>query len=436
MVVLVALAMPVLLGMTAFAVDVSQWSGRKNSIQAAADNSVLSAVVGAAQTGATFAQIQNQALAVAAATGFTHGQGGVTVTVHQPPLSGPNVATPGAIEVIITQPQTRYFAGLLGAAPTISGRAVALVARTPACLLALHPSASSAIALSNAVSVGATNCTVAANSSSASAVSLVNASRLTASNLNVVGNYTTANGSTVVTPPTIIKTSAPATADPYASLAVPSFSTSGCSHKVNVINGATQTITAGCYGGINVANAARLTMSPGNYIINGGGGISVTNASTLTMGAGIYIINGGSFSLANGTTTTASGVSIVLTNTPSAPGSPNWGSVSFVNATNFTLTPPTSGAFQGVAFYMDRNAPATITDTFANASSTSLTGSLYFPSQPVNYANASSAGPACLQLIALRVSFTNAASFGTSCGSLVVPGLQPPAGYSKGKPAE
>jgi hypothetical protein len=265
-------------------------------------------------------------------------------------------------------------------------------------------------------------------------VSLVNASTLTAANLNVVGNYTTANASTVNA---TIKTGAPATADPYASLAVPSFSTSGCSPKVIVTNSATTTITAGCYNGISVSNAAHLTMSPGNYVINGGGGISVTNASTLTMGAGIYIINGGSFFLANATTATASNVSIVLTNTPSAPSTSNWGSVSFTNATNFTLTPPTSGAFQGVAFYMDRNAPPTITDTFANASSTSLTGSLYFPSQPVNYANASSAGPACLQLIALRVSFANAASFGTSCGSLDVPGLRPVYGANgKGVPAE
>ena len=65
-IVLVALAMPVLLGMTALAVDVSQWSGRKNAIQAAADNSVLSAVMAGAQAGATLAQIQNQAYAVAA----------------------------------------------------------------------------------------------------------------------------------------------------------------------------------------------------------------------------------------------------------------------------------------------------------------------------------------------------------------------------------
>ena len=87
-VVLVALAMPVVLGLTALAVDVSQWSSRKNSIQAAADNSVLSAAVAAAQSGATSAQITNQALAVAAATGFANGQNGVTVTVNNPPASG------------------------------------------------------------------------------------------------------------------------------------------------------------------------------------------------------------------------------------------------------------------------------------------------------------------------------------------------------------
>ena len=81
MAVLVALAMPVLLGLTAFAVDVSQWSSSKNAIQGAADNSALSAIV-AGQAGASSAQITNQALAVAAATGFTNGQGGVTVTVN------------------------------------------------------------------------------------------------------------------------------------------------------------------------------------------------------------------------------------------------------------------------------------------------------------------------------------------------------------------
>ena len=348
----------------------------------------------------------------------------MTVTVNNPPASGPNAANTSAYEVIITQPQTRYFAGLLGAAPTISGRAVALVGGSPGCVIA-RATSGTGISIVNATNVGAKNCTVAANSSSPTAVDLLNASLLTASNLNVVGNYQAANASTVVSPPTIIKTNAPATKDPYANLAVPSFNTGGCQPKVTVTNGATNTIGPGCYNGISVSNAAKLTMTAGNYIINGGGGISVTNASTLTMGAGIYIINGGSFSLANATTTTASGASIVLTNTPSAPGTPNWGSVSFVNASNFTLTPPTSGAFQGVAFYMDRNAPATITDTFANASSTSLTGSLYFPSQPVNYANASSAGPACLQLIALTITFANAASFGTSCPpGLVVPGFQ------------
>src|ERR1700730_16733254 len=190
-VVLVALAMPVLLGLTAFAVDVSKWSSTKNSIQAAADNSVLSAVMSAAQAGATITQIKNQAFAVAAATGFTNGQGGVTVTVNTPPTSGgytSSTYTNSAYEVIIKQPQTRYFAVLLGAAPTVSGRAVMLAAGNRACVLALAPSGIG-ISLANATSIGATKCAVAANSSSGSAVSLTNASTLTAANLNVVGNY-------------------------------------------------------------------------------------------------------------------------------------------------------------------------------------------------------------------------------------------------------
>src|ERR1700730_318380 len=188
-VVLVALAMPVLLGLTAFAVDVSKWSSTKNSIQAAADNSVLSAVMSAAQAGATITQIKNQAFAVVAATGFTNGQGGVTVTVNTPPTSGgytSSTYTNSAYEVIIKQPQTRYFAVLLGAAPTVSGRAVALVAGSPACLLALDKTASSAISMSGGASVGATNCTVAANSSSGTAVTGSGGASLTAANLNIV----------------------------------------------------------------------------------------------------------------------------------------------------------------------------------------------------------------------------------------------------------
>jgi Flp pilus assembly protein TadG len=326
-IVLVALAMPVLLGLTAFAVDVSQWSSSKNSIQAAADNSALSLLVAAAQTGATSAQITNQALAVAAATGFTNGQKGVTVTVNNPPASGPNTANTSAYEVIIKQPQTGYFAGLLlgsAAAPTVSGRAVVIVAGTPACILALDKTASGAITMSGGATVGATNCTIAANSSSGTAGNFSGGASVTAANVNFVGNYTTSGGATIAA---TVKTGAPATTDPYgctgsgSCLAVPAYTTSPCAANPNLSGGAKATIGPGCYKGISVSGGAQLTMSPGNYTIDGTGGagaidVSLSGGSKVTMGAGIYTLYNGGFNLSGGNTVDAA-AEYAATNAPS-----------------------------------------------------------------------------------------------------------------------
>jgi Putative Flp pilus-assembly TadE/G-like len=173
--VVIAFTIPVLAGLAALAVDTSVWSSAKNSAQGEADAAAVSAVA-AATAGSSSTQIQNEVYASSALAGFTIGQKGVTVTVNNPPKSGPNTSNTGAYEVIITQPQTRFFAGVLGAAPTISGRSVVLVAGSPACILALDPvasgSAANDVGLSGGATITATKCVVAANSSSSTAVSL------------------------------------------------------------------------------------------------------------------------------------------------------------------------------------------------------------------------------------------------------------------------
>ncbi|MGH6839498.1 MAG: TadE/TadG family type IV pilus assembly protein [Methylocella sp.] len=435
--VVIALTIPVLAGLAALAVDTSVWSSAKNSAQGAADAAAMSAVA-AATAGSGSTQIQNEVYASSALAGFTNGQKGVTVTINNPPKSGGFTTNSNAYEVIITQPQTRFFAGVLGAAPTISGRAVALVAGNPACILALDPLASAVddVGLSGGATIVATKCAVAANSSNGTAVALSGGSSLKASNLNVVGNYSVTGGATIVTPPTIIKTGAPVTKDPYASLAVPSFSSSPCSPLFSVSGGHSGAITAGCYDGISVSGGGTLTMAAGNYVINGGNGISLSGGSTVTMGAGIYTINapgsGNGFVLSGGNTVNASGgVSIVLTNNTGITS--KWGTVNISGGATLNLTAPSSGPMQGVALYMDRNAPAN-SDNFSGGSSMSITGSLYLPSQPVSYSGGSSTGSACLQLIALKVSFSGGSSFGVSCGTLNVPGFQ--SSVTKGVPAE
>lgn len=294
--------------------------------------------------------------------------------------------------------------------------------------------------MSGGATVGATNCTIAANSSSGTAGNFSGGASVTAANVNFVGNYTTSGGATIAA---TVKTGAPATTDPYgctgsgSCLAVPAYTTSPCAANPNLSGGAKATIGPGCYKGISVSGGVQLTMSPGNYTIDGTGGagaidVSLSGGSKVTMGAGIYTLYNGGFNLSGGNTVDASaGVSIILTGSPASSA----GIVNISGGADLTLTPPTSGPMQGVAFYVDRNAPAN-SDAFSGGSTMSITGSIYMPSQKVSYSGGSSTNPACLQLIADTVTLSGGSSFGVVCpAGLVVPGLQQQAG-TKGIPAE
>src|SRR5262249_48193095 len=64
--------------------------------------------------------------------GFTDGSNGITVTVNSPPLTGPNVSTTGAVEVIVSKRGSLDFGNVLNsmlgkstASFTISARSVA-----------------------------------------------------------------------------------------------------------------------------------------------------------------------------------------------------------------------------------------------------------------------------------------------------------------------
>lgn len=384
-VVLVALAMPVLLGLTAMAVDVSQWSGRKNSIQAAADNSVLSAVMSAAHAGATLAQVRNQAYAVAAATGFTNGSNSVTVTVNNPPLSGNYTSNNSAYEVIITQPQTSYFwnaaAKMLGsvvAAPTISGRAVALGAGKPACLIALDPSASPNVSgiigagsgglnASGSGTISLTNCDIFVNAKNSSSIDVTGGGNITANYVTTSGNYVGSVTATVGGTPT---TNAAATADPYASTrSIPSWSS--CSSQTTwsgTISNPTGTL-AFCS---NINTTGSTTLNPGVYILNG----SLTSTYPIT-GTGVTII--------------------LSSNTPSSDN----GVFDFKSGANVTLSAPTTGATAGIALWADAKLPHEA-DQFYAGSNANIIGAVYLPSHLINFSGSATGGSTCFQLSAAR----------------------------------
>ena len=404
--IVIALIIFAAIGMIAMAVDVSLWSSAKNAAQGAADDAALSAVV-AASAGDSATRVNDEALGVAALHGYTNGVAGVTVTLYNPPTSGNYANNSSAYEVVITQPQTLYFARLLGNAPTVVGRSVGLVSAGPPCILSLDTSAQGAVNMSSGATT-ATNCIVAANSSNSQAVVLQGSGvNLTAPEMKVAGNYSVSNGATMNVTTVATGTSA-TTPDPYANLSIPTFS--GCDHMN--------------YSVSNMMGMKTVTLNPGVYC----NGLSISGKNVnVTMNPGTYIINSGSFDIGNGATVSGSGVCVVLTST-----SNSYGTVG-ISGSTVTLTPPSSGSMQGVAICQDRRAPSTGSNTINGGSAVQISGSLYFPSQTLSYSANNTTGSACSQLIADKVNFTGSAGFGVNCGSLSVPGLQ---SSTKGIPAE
>jgi Flp pilus assembly protein TadG len=120
-----ALAMPVLIGVVGLGTEVGLWYYKHRTAQSAADSAALTAATAYYRDGSA-SDLTVHANSVAASYGLAAGTNGATVTVNQPPQSGPNVATPRAVEVIISQPQPALFSALWNSQPvTISGRAVA-----------------------------------------------------------------------------------------------------------------------------------------------------------------------------------------------------------------------------------------------------------------------------------------------------------------------
>src|SRR6202042_1688794 len=83
----------------------------------------------------------------AASNGYTDGTSSVTVTINNPPTSGPNASNAGYVEAIVSKPEPTFFLRVLGVATmTVSTRAVAYEGNGPNCIYVTDPTASGALA--------------------------------------------------------------------------------------------------------------------------------------------------------------------------------------------------------------------------------------------------------------------------------------------------
>ncbi len=387
--VVIGLSMTALLGFAGMGVDIGVWYSDKRAAQAAADSAAYSAAVDYGANDTT-AGAETAGRAVAARDGYTNGSGGVTVTVNSPPTSGTHKTTTGAMEVIVTKSESLFFSSLFLNSASVSARAVAVPGTSGGggspCILAKNN-----MSASNGITINLSACGVQDNGTSSSALSVVGGASITAQTVAVVGGITMNNGGSITA--TTKTTGAPAVADPYANISVP---------------------TAGSCTSQVLPGYGTATLNPGTFC----SGLSIGNGLQVTMTPGVYIIEGSGYSQQGGTTVNATGgVTLVLVNSGG-----NYAVANIANGSTLNITAPSTGATAGMAIMQDPNQNSSTINgeinNIAGGASVNVVGALYFPNETVDFSNGTTNNSKCTQLIAYNIVFTGGADFSNNCAGV------------------
>jgi hypothetical protein len=189
-------------------------------------------------------------------------------------------------------------------------------------ILLLDPSGE-ALSLSGNAALTLTNYgALFVDSSNSAALSASGGASVTASEIDLVGGLS-ATGNAAVQG--VLNRGVTALADPLANLSAPA--------KPSAPSGNTSS-----------------TLNPGTYT----GGITVSGSNSVTLQPGIYYLDGGGLTVSGNAKLTGTGVLIYLAGTGLT-------SVNISGNASVTLTPPTSGTYQGIALFQDRGSSASIT---------------------------------------------------------------------------
>ncbi len=353
--VLVCVAVFALMGMIAVVADFSFLQHQRNMMQTAADS--------AAMAGAEELNYGDQVAAGkadAARNGYTDGVSTVTVSINNPPASGPNTANAGYVEAIVSKPEPTYFLSVIGInTMTVSVRAVAYMGSGPNCIYVMDPSASSAMSNNGNVTL-LSSCGLLVNSSASNGLAVNGSVTISAPTIGVVGNYTVSGGASITPTP---KTGVIAASDPLAYLQAPTVGS--CAHTNFRLTG-----TSGSVG-------SPYELYAGTYC----GGISVGGNAWLHFNSGTYVLAGGGMNISANTIMTGS--SLTFYNTA---GTGGYGPISINGNATAIFSAPTSGSLAGILFFQDRSIPSSAAgSTISGNSASTFDGAVYFPTTQVTF---------------------------------------------------
>lgn len=407
---LAAVAMPLLLGITALGVDVSTYVKSNRDMQAAVDAAAIAAGWEMAYGGS-----ENEATAAALKEAMHNGY--QNLVENDLALSfETNAEGQQQVTVQLTSAAEKYFANTFydGDLFNVTVAATAAVINPgDYCMLSLGSNGLT-LNISGGVTIDSAGCGIAANSNGDPAIKVNGSSSdIEIGDVYVVG--TVENGDQLINEEGTnnVMTGMPPVADPYADLEIPPYDecTKNEQNAGPIVATSMDDLPAPDADGVTVIC----------------GGLEVGNGNTLDLDPGVYIVDGGDVNIKSGGTLLGEGVSIILTNS-GADEVPSYGSFGDLQFSgNVDISAPLPGDldagwsdFEGVALYQDRNAPSQVQCNDlkgSNSSAIVVDGTMYFPSRCLDIGgNASpSSEDTCSRVIALEIKIHGNPNIANNC---------------------
>lgn len=344
---LTALAMTLVMGFMALAIDVGMLFRARWNLQIAADAAASAGAMDYLYNQSTDSAIA-AAKSAAAQNGVIDGSNGAVVTISTPPTDGPDAGDATYVEAIISEPNPTFFMKLFHrSSVTVAARAVAGTPTASSACIWLTSTSGTALYLQGSYDIEASGCGIYVNSPSSQAISITgNGGIVNASYLDVVGNSIPAH-ETSPTPATL--NVAPRT-NPFGNLTGPTPANGGCnSGNTNAMTSVTSSTVLAMSNGVACfsknTTLSSVTLGAGTYVFENGVSIS----GQVTVNGGTLDVYSGSFSQGNGT---------------------------------LSLTAPTSGTYNGIAVMQPVTNTNSLQVQFGSSTAT-LDGMIYAPGAEV-----------------------------------------------------
>jgi Flp pilus assembly protein TadG len=383
--VLSAVAMPMLLASAGFGVDTIRLAVLKRQMQRAADSGAIAGAFAMTQAPDSKddekdAAAEKRYATEAATRDLLKNK---TTTLFGVPVieTGPSLGFDRTVRVDLTARPRMPFMSIFTATTTnITATATAALADGGRfCVLSLWDGTTPGIETTGHSTLDL-GCGMATNSRGASAITAEGSSTVIASPLMAPGGIP---GSTRFAADTKLQPYGAAQEDPFAHIDVPPFNASNCPAIEVQKNDPPKVLTTGCYSSLDIK---------GTLIASGN-----------------IVVYGGNINFDAGATVTGTDVTFFLTG-PDGAG----GTYSTNGHPKLTLSAPTSGTYENILFYRDRGSPLVEIKLNGNAQS-SLTGGLYFPTADVEVNGNAGFQATCFQLVGRRLSFSGNATIRNRC---------------------